>query len=204
MRSDIVPGSKPPGYELPDHTGAVRRPSELQGEDPLILTLACGHYCPKEDQQHLELTAFYRKIAVAYTQIAAIGTDDHHTIQEFRASVGAQWPFPSDPERRVQKDLDVAEYADPEHNPMIPHTFVLRPGLVIHSIYKGYWLWAAPRSQTSGTTCAPCRARFVPIGSWPRRGCARRGTLAPNRPSTGGTSATATRQNEKGDRQRIS
>ena len=31
--------------------------------DPLILTLARGHYCPKEHQQHLELAANYPKIA---------------------------------------------------------------------------------------------------------------------------------------------
>ncbi len=39
MRSDIVPGGIFPNYELPDHTGKLRRLSELQGEDPLILTL---------------------------------------------------------------------------------------------------------------------------------------------------------------------
>ena len=59
MRSDIVPGGIFPDYELPDHTGKVRKLSELQGDDPLILTLARGHYCPKEHQQHLELAAFY-------------------------------------------------------------------------------------------------------------------------------------------------
>jgi hypothetical protein len=47
----------------------------------MILTLARGHYCPKEHQQHLELAAFYPKIAVAYTRIATIATDDHHTLQ---------------------------------------------------------------------------------------------------------------------------
>jgi len=83
MRSDIVPGGIFPDYELPDHTGTLRKLSELQGDDPLILTLARGHYCPKEHQQHLELAAFYPKIAVAYTQIATIATDDHHTLQEF-------------------------------------------------------------------------------------------------------------------------
>ncbi len=67
---------------------------------------------------------------MAYTQIATISTDTHHTSQEFRASVGAQWPFLSDPERTVQKDLDIQEYTDPEHDPMIPHTLVLKPGLV--------------------------------------------------------------------------
>ena len=42
MRSDIVPGAIFPDYELPDHTGVLRRLSALQGDDPLILTLARG------------------------------------------------------------------------------------------------------------------------------------------------------------------
>src|SRR6478609_6895389 len=67
MRSDIVPGATFPDYELPDHTDVPRRLSELQGDDPMILTLARGHYCPKEHQQHLELASFYPRIAVAYT-----------------------------------------------------------------------------------------------------------------------------------------
>ena len=144
MRSDIRPGATFPDYELPDHESASRKLSELQGDDPLILTLARGHYCPKEHQQHLELAAFYPKVAVAYTQMATIATDEHHELQEFRASVGAQWPFLSDPERTVQKDLDIQEYTDPEHDPMIPHTLVLKPGLIVHSIYNGYWFWGRP------------------------------------------------------------
>src|SRR3954466_14553840 len=145
MRSDIVPGAVFPDYVLPDHTGTVRRLSELQGDDPMILTLARGHYCPKEHQQHLDLAAFYPKIHnVGYTQIATIATDDHHTLQEFRNSVGAQWPFLSDPDRTVQKDLDIQEYTDPENDPMIPHTLVLKPGLVVHKIYNGYWFWGRP------------------------------------------------------------
>jgi peroxiredoxin len=92
MRSDIVPGAAFPDYELPDHENMVRKLSEIQGDDPLILTLARGHYCPKEHQQHLQLAAFYSQINVAYTRIATISTDDAHTSQEFRNSVGAQWP----------------------------------------------------------------------------------------------------------------
>ena len=110
----------------------------------MILTLARGHYCPKEHQQHLELAAFQPKIAVAYTQIVTISTDEHHTLQEFRASVGAQWTFLSDPGRTIQQDLDIQEYTDPDHDPMIPHTLVLKPGLVVHSIYNGYWFWGRP------------------------------------------------------------
>jgi peroxiredoxin len=144
MRADIKPGGVFPDYELPDNEGVARTLTELQGADPMILTLARGHYCPKEHQQHLELAANYPKINVAYTRIVTISTDTHHSSLEFRASVGAQWPFLEDPGRIVQKDLDIKEYTDPENDPMIPHTFVLRPGLVIHSIYNGYWFWGRP------------------------------------------------------------
>jgi peroxiredoxin len=147
MRSDIAAGGVFPDYALPDHTGTVRTLSELQAGEPLILTLARGHYCPKEHQQHLELAAFQPKVAVAYTRIVTISTDGHHTLQEFRASVGAQWTFLSDPGRTIQQDLDIAEYTDPEHNPMIPYTLVLKPGLVIHSIYNGYWFWGRPSTD---------------------------------------------------------
>jgi peroxiredoxin len=144
MRADIAAGGTFPDYELPDHEGVNRKLSELQGDDPMILTLARGHYCPKEHQQHLEIAANYPKINVAYTSVVTIATDPHHTLQEFRTSVGAQWPFLSDPERIVQKDLDIQEYTDPENDPMIPHTIVLKPGLVVHKVYNGYWFWGRP------------------------------------------------------------
>jgi peroxiredoxin len=89
MRSDIVPGGVFPDYELPDHTDTVHKLSERQRDDPMILTLARGDYCPKEHQQHLELAALQAKLAVAYTSIATIATDEHHLRQEFRASVDA-------------------------------------------------------------------------------------------------------------------
>jgi len=144
MRADIVPGATFPDYELPDHESVPRKLSDLQGDDPMILTLARGHYCPKEHQQHLELAANYAKINVAYTKIVTISTDPHHTSQEFRNSVGAVWPFLSDPERIVQQDLDIQEYTDSDNDPMIPHTLVLAPELVVHRIYNGYWFWGRP------------------------------------------------------------
>jgi peroxiredoxin len=144
MRADIAPGGTFPDYELTDHAKARRRLSELQGNDPMILVLARGHFCPKDNQQHLELADFYSKIAVAYTQIVTISTDDILETREFRAAVGAQWTFLSDVSRTVQKDLDIQEYTDPYHDPMVPHTLVLKPRLVIHSVYNGYWFWGRP------------------------------------------------------------
>ena len=145
MRSDIVPGGIVPGLRAArpheDHSqaqrAARRRPADPHARARPLLPEGAPA-APASSP------AFYPQIAVAYTQIATIATDDHHTIQEFRASVGAQWPFLSDPERTVQQDLDIQEYTDPEHDPMIPHTLVLKPGLVVHSIYNGYWFWGRP------------------------------------------------------------
>jgi peroxiredoxin len=147
VRADIAPGATFPDYELPDHTGTRRRLSELQGRDPLVLVLSRGHYCPKDHQQHLELAAFHPQVAVAYTKLVTVTTDDLLELNEFRSSVGAQWPFLSDPGRIVQRDLEIDEYTDTRHDPMIPYTLVLRPGLVVHSIYNGYWYWGRPSTE---------------------------------------------------------
>lgn len=144
MRCDITPGGVFPDYALPDHTGGVHRLSELQDRDPLVLMLSRGHFCPAEHQHHRELAAFQRKVAVGHTRMVTISTDDHLTLNEFRTSVGALWTFLSDPGRIIQKDLAIQEYTDPEHDPMIPHTLVLKPRLVIHSLYNGYWFWGRP------------------------------------------------------------
>lgn len=144
MRADIVPEARFPDYELTDHTRVRRRLSELQGSDPLVLVLSRGHYCPKEHQQHHELVAFHSKIAVGYARLVTITTDTLQELNELRNAVGAPWTFLSDAARTVQKDLEIQEYTDPKHNPMIPHTFVLEPGLLIYKIYNGYWFWGRP------------------------------------------------------------
>src|ERR1700745_3031748 len=160
MRPDIRPGGIFPDYALPDHTGTVRTLSELQGRDPLILTLARGNYCPKEHQQHLELAANYPKIAVAYTQIATIATDDHHTLQEFRASVGAQWTFLSDPGRTAQPDLHHAHYPPPQSTTQrCPRRGCSSRGCTFTASITATGSGAAPRSTPCGMTCAPPPAR---------------------------------------------
>jgi hypothetical protein len=62
-------------------------------------------------------------------------------------AIGAHWPFLSDAGRVVQKDLDIAEYTDPINNPMIPHVLVLEPGLIVHTIYNGYWFFGRPTME---------------------------------------------------------
>ena len=144
MRADIVPGAKFPDYEFSDQTGKRRKLSELQGDDPLILVLARGGYCPKDRRQHEGLVQLHRELEVSYCRLVTISTDNITETNEFRSGVGAHWPFLSDSGRKLQKDLDIAEYTDAKHNAMIPHTIVLEPGLVIYKIYMGYWFFGRP------------------------------------------------------------
>jgi peroxiredoxin len=144
VRADVAPGARLPDYELPDHTDTPRKLSFLQGDDPMVLTLNRGIYCPKDRMQLLELTRFSKQCAVGYTRLVTITTDNLVYSNDLRLGVGADWTFLHDTERMVQKDLDIAEYTDPHHNPMIPHTFVLEPGLKIYRIYSGYWYWGRP------------------------------------------------------------
>ena len=144
MRADIVPGAAFPDYELTDHTGTRRKLSELQRGDPLVVMLSRGAYCPKDRRQLEGLVQLYREMEVGYCRLVTISTDTLLELNELRTGVSAHWPFLSDPARRVQKDLDIAEYTDPDHNPMIPHTIVLEPGLIVFKIYNGYWFFGRP------------------------------------------------------------
>lgn len=144
MRTDIVPGALFPDYELRDHKNKPRKLSELQGGDPLILTLLRGHYCPKDRRQLQELVWFHDRLDVGYARIVTITCDNIMQLNELKLGVGAHWTFLHDPGRIVQKDLDIKEYTDSANDVMIPHTIVLEPGLVIYKIYNGYWYWGRP------------------------------------------------------------
>ena len=144
MRADIVPGAIFPDYALSDQTGKRRTLSELQGSDPMIVVLSRGGFCPKDRRQAEGLVQLHREMEVGYCRLVTVSTDNLLETNENRTGVGAHWPFLSDPSRKIQKDLDIAEYTDPMHNPMIPHTIVLEPGLVVFKIYNGYWYFGRP------------------------------------------------------------
>lgn len=162
MRDDITEGATFPDYELPDQTDTPRKLSVLQGPDPMILTLLRGSFCPKDRQQLHQLVRFAPQCAVAYTRLVTITTDTLMELNELRLGVGADWTFLYDEERTVQRDLGIREYTDPEHDPMIPHTLVLEPGLRIFRIYNGYWYWGRPSTaelhadlREAGRRCRP-------------------------------------------------
>ncbi len=147
MRGDIRPGARFPNYELPDHDGVARTLGALQGSDPMALMLARGGYCPKEHAQHAWTAAMQGEIEVGYCRLVTISTDGVLASKEWRQRLGAHWPFLSDEGRVVQRDLEIPEYTDPEHDPMVPHTIFLEPGLVVHSVFNGYWYWGRPTPE---------------------------------------------------------
>jgi len=113
----------------------------------MILMLGRGFYCPKDRQQLHELVRFSKQCAVGFTRLVTITTDTFVQLNDLRLGVGADWPFLYDEQRVIQQDLDIQEYTDPHNNPMIPHTFVLEPGLKIYKIYNGYWYWGRPTTS---------------------------------------------------------
>jgi peroxiredoxin len=147
MRDDIKIGANFPDYELPDHTDTPRKLSFLQGDDPMVLTLNRSAFCPKDRQQLMGLAALYPQICVGYARLVTIIAENLIMTNDLRLGVGASWPFLHDEKRIVAKDLDIAEYTAPAPHPMIPHTFVLEPGLKIHKIYNGYWYWGRPSTS---------------------------------------------------------
>ncbi len=144
MRPDLMPGATFPDFELPDHLGIPHRLSELQGDDPMVLLLSRGRHCPREQQHHRELVKLAEWCQVAYTKMVTIAANDLHDLASFKIAVAATWPFLSDADRVVQQTLDIKEYTDPFHDPLVPHTVLLAPGLVIDKIYVGYWFWGRP------------------------------------------------------------
>jgi len=152
MRSDIEVGARFPDYELPDHTGEQRKLSEIQGTNMMVLHLARGGYEPKEHRFLRQFADSYADFKVAYTRLAVITTDNQLDINEFRDAVGAEWPFLADPDRVVQRDLDIQEYTDP-HDPMVPHTSCWSAAFGSSRSTTATGTGAVLRFTSSGLTC---------------------------------------------------
>ena len=76
MRADIVPGAKFPDYELTDHTSKRRKLSDLQGQDPLILVLARGGYCPRDRRQSENLLELHHEMEIGFCRLVTVSTDN--------------------------------------------------------------------------------------------------------------------------------
>jgi peroxiredoxin len=141
---ELTPGAAFPDLRLPDHAGNQRSLSELVGGDPTVLQFYRGWWCPKEQRFLRGLVALQDEAEVAYTRIVSVSVDQSPVSAAFRAGLGARWTFLSDAERTEQRRLHLREATDTVYEPYLPRVFTLRPDLVIHAVYDGYWYWGRP------------------------------------------------------------
>src|SRR5260370_28893837 len=97
MRSDIVPGAIFPNYELSDHTAKHRKLSELQGQDPMVLVLSRGGYCPNDRRQAQRLLELHRQPEAGYCPPLTTTTHPPFETSGYRSSSRSQSPLLSHP-----------------------------------------------------------------------------------------------------------
>ena len=163
MRPDIVPGAIFPDYELSDHTAKHRSSPNCKVQHPMVLVLSRGDTARRtagRPRGSCNSIGSSRSAIAGSSPSARTISLRPMSIAPESARTGRFSPIAG---RKVQKDLDIAEYTDPTHNPMIPHVIVLEPGLVIYKIYNGYWFFGRP--TVGGSPPGPARRhQEVPAG----------------------------------------
>jgi cold shock CspA family protein/peroxiredoxin len=149
-----------PDFELPDHGGRQRRlsddtkPSPLDdrlGFDdgyPLILVFGRGFFCPRDQEQMRGLVRFQSELAVNFCKLLSVSADSPRVAAAFRAGLGARWPFLSDERREVIERVGILDETEGEYAGVSrPFTFVLRPDLIVHRIYDGWFFVGRPTPE---------------------------------------------------------
>ena len=85
------------------------------------------------------------ELAVNYCKLLVVTVDDPETSRQFRADLGAEYPFLIDADRKLINQLDIVDTTDAKHSPIpIPYTFVLDRTREIYKIYNGWWFVGRP------------------------------------------------------------
>ena len=90
------------------------------------------------------LTEFQKELAVNYCKLAVASVDPPEVNAAFKAGFGASFPFLSDQDRAVVRQLDMVEKSKSRGDTAIPYAFSLMPDLTVHNIYCGYWYVGRP------------------------------------------------------------
>jgi len=112
------------------------------------------------------LTEFQKELEVNYCKLAVVSVDPPEVSAAFRAGLGAGFPFLSDKDRVITKQLDMVEASKSRGETAIPYAFSLLPDLTVHNIYCGYWYVGRPTieelRQDLRAMMKKCRADFDP------------------------------------------
>ena len=157
MTTNVRVGERFPDVELPNHQSELTLLSRLTRPGlidqklgfrdgyPLILVFFRGFFCPRDQQQMRLLVQFQSELAVSYGKLAAVSADPPLVQAAFRAGLGAQWAFLSDERREVIKQINILDETEGEYAYRAqPYTFVLRPDLIVHRIYNGWFFVGRP------------------------------------------------------------
>jgi peroxiredoxin len=112
------------------------------------------------------LTEFQKELAVNYCKLAVASVDPPELNAAFKAGLGADFPFLSDHDRAVVRQLDMTETSKSRGVTAIPYSFSLMPDLTVHNIYCGYWYVGRPTveelRQDLRAMMKKCRSDFDP------------------------------------------
>lgn len=149
MRADLKIGNKFPDFELPDHTGEIRKLSLLLRGFPGVLIFSRGYFCPKDRRQLTNyVTHLQPEFRVNYCKIITVSVDNKLNTNETRDALGADWPFLMDPDRKLLHELEMVDTTDPAHGEIyIPYTFILNRDRTIYKIYNGWWFVGRPTAE---------------------------------------------------------
>ncbi|KAA3646184.1 MAG: AhpC/TSA family protein [Chloroflexi bacterium] len=146
MHPDLKVGNKFPNFELPDHTGEMRKLSQLIRGFPTVLVFSRGYFCPKDRRQLQNYVDYLQpELRVNYCNMVTVSVDDQMLTTEVRDQLDANWTFLSDADRELLHELQMVDVTDPAHGEIyIPYTFVLDRDRTIYKIYNGWWYAGRP------------------------------------------------------------
>ncbi len=90
------------------------------------------------------LTEFQKELAVNYCKLAVASVDSPELNAALKAGLGASFPFLSDQDRAVVRQLDMTEKSKSRGETAMPYAFSLLPDLTVHNLYCGYWYVGRP------------------------------------------------------------
>jgi peroxiredoxin len=146
MHSDFAPGRTFPDFVLPDRTNTEHHLSALQGDDPMLVVLIRSVSCPKDREQLAVVSRVHTLLGSGCCKLVAITTDALRSTAE-ADEAAALSALLHDEAQQVRDMLDIAVLTDDgDERPLIPHTFLLAPGLSIRKVWNGRHPWGRPSS----------------------------------------------------------
>jgi hypothetical protein len=147
MHSDFAPGRFFPDLVLPDGANIEHPLSALQGDDPMLVVLIRSVQCPKDREQLASLGRIRTLPGGDCCRLVAITGDASPGATPVDEATARFNALLHDETQQVRDLLGIAVLTDDgDERPLIPHTFLLAPGLHIRRVWNGRHPWGRPSS----------------------------------------------------------